>query len=102
MASAALLPPQPLAQPATAVSQASAPVTGGLPRPGPTPVPVMTFNPPARMPPPPPSSELGPEPLTPRLPTPTLPQPGAPSEATVARLRASAGVKNAALGDQEI
>ena len=97
MASAAQLPAQQLAQPAAPVAQASAPATGGLPRPVPTPVPVMTFNPPARMPAQP-SAELGPEPQTPRLPTPTPPA----GAAAQARASTAPGVRNAALGEQEI
>lgn len=97
MASAAQLPSQGLGQPAAPVAQASAPATSGLPRPVPTPVPVVTFNPPPRMPPPA-ASELGAEPHTPRLPMPAA----SASEASVARARATSGVKNAALGEQEI
>jgi uncharacterized RDD family membrane protein YckC len=104
MASAAQLPPPPpppLAQHAAAVAQASPPAPGGLPRQVPTPVPVVTFTPPARMPPPP-SSELGPEPQTPRMPTASLPSPASAGEASAARPRTAANVRNASLGEQEL
>ncbi|HEX8705176.1 MAG TPA: RDD family protein [Myxococcaceae bacterium] len=97
MASAAQLPPQGLGQTAAPVAHASAPATGGLPRPVPTPVPVVTFNPPARTPPAH-ASEQGAEPHTPRLPIPAQP----PSAASAARTATAAGVRNAALGEQEI
>jgi uncharacterized RDD family membrane protein YckC len=64
-------------------------------------VPVVTFNAPARVPPPP-SAELGPEPQTPRLPTPTVPPSPVVSEAALSQMRTAAGVRNAALGEQEI
>jgi uncharacterized RDD family membrane protein YckC len=80
------------------------PAPGGLPRPGPTPVPVVTFAPPVRTPPPPPSTDFSGDTLPPRLPAPIAPPAGASAQAPApqARSRSAPGVKNAALGTQEI
>jgi uncharacterized RDD family membrane protein YckC len=77
------------------------PAPGGLPRPVPTPVPVVTFAPPMRSQPPLPSPDTTSEALTPHVPMPALQAPG--STTTQARPRtAASGVRNAAQGAQEI
>ena len=100
MATSAQLPPrtEPSAAPPP---QLVVPPTGGLPRPVPTPVPVVTFSPPAR--PAAPAAELAEEPQTPPTPMPHAPASapaGAPADA---RFRTGAtGVRSASLGEHEV
>lgn len=96
MASSQQLPPAaPSPQPQMVV-----PPTGGLPRPVPTPVPVVTFSPPAR--PHAPAAELDQEPQTPPTPTPA-PLPAVAGAAPEARPRtAASAVRSAARGEHEV